>query len=227
MRYAGIENVTLISSGIYRQFLEACKLIFDRAHDKNWNPEDGGVPSETQDEAIREYSEEMVQQFSRTSGDAQALLSGDIEVTSSHMITLIDSLCDVFYSRLHTPVGTLGEGEPEIICIAIRDDLQQYPDANVLLNIGVRESILHRFTYAPKTAGGPPLPAFMLNRRLGPRRDLSIRRMQGRIEIDANDVVLAANDRHAFFQKIQGKKVNGEADKRNSESAQIPLPTDD
>lgn len=228
MRYAGIENVTLVSSGIYRQFLEACKLIFDRAHDRNWAPENGGVSPEIQDDAIREYSEEMIQQFSRTSGDSQALLSGDIEVTSSHMITLIDSFCDVFYSRLHTPAGTLGEGEPEIICVAIRDDLKQCPEAEILLNIGVRESILHRFKYKPKTAGGPPLPAFMLNRRLGPRRDLSIRRMQGRIELDAPDIILAATDRKKFFDKIQGNKVN--VDKANDgngrSSSQLTLPSE-
>ncbi len=199
MRYAGLEYVTMISSGIYRQFLEACKLIFDRAHDGGWTPDQGEVKSETQDKALRAYSEEMLQQFSRTSGDAQALLSGDIEVTSQHMISLIESLCDVFYSRLHAP----NHGEPEIICIAIRDDLNQCPEANTFLRIAVRESIFHRFQYPPKTPGGPNLPAFMLNRRLGPRRDLSIRRMQGRIEIDARDILLAVSDRKKFFNKIK------------------------
>jgi hypothetical protein len=206
MRYAGLEYVTMISSGIYRQFLEACKLIFDRAHDGGWMPEHGEVKSETQDKALRAYSEEMLQQFSRTSGDAQSLLAGDIEVTSQHMISLIESLCDVFYSRLHTP----GHGEPEIICIAIRDDLNQCPEANTFLRIAVRESIFHRFQYPPKTPGGPNLPAFMLNRRLGPRRDLSIRRMQGRIEIDARDILLAVSDRKRFFNKIK-EGVNGGA----------------
>lgn len=198
MRYAGLEYVTMISSGIYRQFLEACKLIFDRAHDGGWMPDQGAVSSEIQDKALRAYSEEMLQQFTRTSGDAQSLLSGDIEVTSQHMINLIDSLCDVFYSRLHTP----NHGEPEIICIAIRDDLNQCPEARTFLRIAVRESIFHRFQYPPKTPGGPNLPAFMLNRRLGPRRDLSIRRMQGRIEIDAKDILLAVSDRKSFFNKI-------------------------
>jgi hypothetical protein len=224
MRYAGVEYITMVSSGIYRQFLEICKLIFDRAHDGGWQPEEGGVRPEIQDIAVREYSEEMIQQFSRTSGDAQALLRGDIEVTSSHMITLIDSLCDVFYSRLHTPTGSLGSGEPEIICIAIRDQLQECPEADTILKIAVRESILHRFQYAPKTSGGPPLPAFMLNRRLGPRRDLSIRRMQGRIEIEAGDVVLAATNRRDFFQKMQGKKVYAEPFTNDESSLQAPLP---
>ena len=224
MRYAGLEYITMVSSGIYRQFLEICKLIFDRAYDEGWIPENGGVRAEIQDIAVREYSEEMIQQFSRTSGDAQSLIHGDIEVTSSHMTTLIDSLCDVFYSRLHTPVGVLGSGEPEIICVAVRDDLGQCPEAELLLKIAVRESILHRFQYAPKTSGGPPLPAFMLNRRLGPRRDLSIRRMQGRIEVEAGDIILAAQDRREFFQKMQGKKVNAESATTEDTSQQVRLP---
>jgi hypothetical protein len=224
MRYAGLEYITMVSSGIYRQFLEICKLIFDRAHDEGWIPENGGVRAEIQDIAVREYSEEMIQQFSRTSGDAQSLLHGNIEVTSSHMTTLIDSLCDVFYSRLHTPVGVLGSGEPEIICVAVRDDLGRCPEADILLKIAVRESILHRFQYAPKTSGGPPLPAFMLNRRLGPRRDLSIRRMQGRIEVEAADIILAAKDRREFFQKMQGKKVNADRTSIDDTSQQVGLP---
>lgn len=224
MRYAGLDYITMVSSGVYRQFLEICKLIFDRAHDEGWMASDGGVRSEVQDAAVREYSEEMIQQFSRTSGDAQALLRGNIEVTSSHMITLIDSLCDVFYSRLHTPAGISGSGEPEIICVAVRGDLNGCLEADTLLKIAVRESILHRFQYAPKSAGGPDLPAFMLNRRLGPRRDLSIRRMQGRIEVEPEDIVLAANDRKEFFKKMQGKKVDPDADEPPDNSLQNALP---
>jgi hypothetical protein len=198
IRYAGIEDVVMVSSGIFRQFLEVCKLVTDRAHDLGWTPDSGGVQPEIQDDAIRDYSDSMIQQLSHTSGDTQALLSGDIEVTSLHMLTLVESLCDLFYARLHTP----GHGEPEIICVAIRDDLSACPQADAYLKVAVRESMLHRFQYPPKSAGGPNLPSFMLNRRLGPRRDLSIRRMQGRVEIDAGDILLGVQDRRSFFKKI-------------------------
>jgi Cdc6-like AAA superfamily ATPase len=201
-RYAGFESITMVSSGIFRQFMEACKYIVDRAHDGGWCPQDGGIPAEVQDAAIREYSEVMIDQFSWTAGDAAHLLAGDIGVTSMHMVRLIESLCDLFYSRLHTP----WHGEPEIICLAIRDDLTRCDDVRLFLQIAVRESILHRFRYPPKSAGGPDLPAFMLNRRLGPRRDLSITRMQGRIEVDAADVRRAVEDRHVFLQRFQSAK---------------------
>ena len=207
IRYAGFESVTMVSSGLFRQFMEVCKYIVDRAHDHGWSPQNGGITPEVQDAAIREYSDVMIDQFSRTAGDAAHLLSGDISVTSLHMVRLIESLCDLFYARLHTP----GHGEPEIICFAVRDDLTRSPDVRLYLQIAVRESILHRFRYPPKTAGGPDLPAFMLNRRLGPRRDLSITRMQGRIEVDADDVRRAVTDRREFLQRFVAVKHHATA----------------
>jgi len=198
MRYSGLEYVVMVSSGVFRQFLEVCKLIFDRAHDKGWSPKLGGVAPEVQDDAMREYSGQMMQQFTRTSGYSQDLLSGDLDVTSKHMITLIESLCNLFYDRLHIH----DHREPEILCIAVRDDLSHNPRADTYLKIAVRESILHRLEYPPKVAGGPPLEAFMLNRRLGPRRDLSIRRMQGRIEVECQDIILAVTDAEKFKQRM-------------------------
>lgn len=214
MRYSGLDTVVMVSSGIFRQFLEACKLIFDRAHDRGWNETKGGVGSEVQDAALREYSVDMVQQFTRTSGDSQTLAAGDPEVTSLHMITLIDALCDAFYSRLHT----VGYREPENLCVAIRDGLDNNSDASTYIRTAVRESILHRLHYPPKTAGGPDLPTFMLNRRLGPRRDLSITRMQGRIEILAADILVAVSDRASFQRNMnrvfnrRARQVKGAAD---------------
>jgi hypothetical protein len=214
MRYAGLDYVTMASSGIMRQFLETCKLIFDRAHDQGWIPEKGGISPEIQNDAIRESSEQMVKQLTHTSGDLQSLLSGNIQVTSLQMLTFIESLCDVFYSRLHTP----NFGDPEDISIAVRDDLTALPEAKALLDVALRESILHKYLtgYGPKTAGGPPLPTYMLNRRLGPRRDLSIRRMQGRIEIEGKSILLAAKDRVEFFQSFNRKKTE-------ERERQIPL----
>lgn len=204
MRYAGIPSILDVSSGIFRQFLVTCKLIVDRAQDTGWSHAMGGISAEIQDRAIREYSAEMVSHISDTAGDAEALLSGDIEVTSRHMITLIESLSDLFYSRLHTPQ----HGEPEIICFAVRDDLAMRPDVEIFLDVAVRESILHKFYYAGKHSGGSDLPVYMLNRRLGPRRDLSIGRMNGRIELSADDVLRAVSDRKSFMQCIKrGHKV--------------------
>lgn len=197
-RYAGFTEIVDISAGIYRQFLEICATIVDKALASGWAPDSSSkISAETQDDAIREYSSAMLDTLSQTAGDAIALLSGDASITSKHMVTLIESLSDLFYARLHS-----ASREPEIFCIAVRDDLDANPFAKSILNVAVRESILQRRStdYPPKTSGGPRLPTYMLNRRLAPRRSLGLR-MQGRIEMLSSDIVLAATDRMAFMGK--------------------------
>jgi len=197
MIYAGLDAVTMVSSGIFRQFLEVSKRIIDRARESGWAPGQGAISAPTQDEAIREYSESMMEELRQTAGGPQVLLQGDIDVTSRHMVTLIESFSDLFYSRLHTP----DHREPEIICIAIRD-ADSASSATAYLDVAVRESILHPMSYSPKTPGGPRLKTYMLNRRLGPRRSLSIQRMQGRIEVDMSHIGLATTNRKLFVEAV-------------------------
>jgi len=196
-RYAGVEYITEVSSGIIRQFLEMCKAILDRAYDGGWRPDsDSSISPEIQDEEIRKYSHAFFDNLNQTSGHADELLSGDLAVTSQELARLAESLSDLFYARLHY----LRHGEPEIITVAVTDEVG--PQARVLLDVAVRESILHEFTYPPKTASGSRVPAYMLNRRLTPRRNLSPRRMQGRIEVTSEDVLLGTRNREAFVAKF-------------------------
>lgn len=205
-RYAGYETIIDISSGIYRQYLEICGHIVSKALARGWRPDSGtGISAEDQDDAIREYSRAMLDGLSITAGDTSALLSGKIEVTSKQMLTLVHSLLQLFSDRLHSNIR-----EPEIFCIAIKDDLDANREAKTILDVAVRESILHRrqADYPPKTKGGPSLPTYMLNRRLAPIRTLGLR-MQGRIEMSSRDVVLAARDTNAFTRKFSKGEKNG------------------
>lgn len=202
-RYSGYEAVIDISSGIYRQYLELCNRIVVKAFAASWKPDSQQViNSEIQDEAIREYSRDMMDSLSVTAGDTTALLAGDINVTSKHMVTFIQSLSQLFKKRLHSSIR-----EPEIFCISIRDELDFNPTAKAILDVAVRESILQRRSadYSPKTPGGPSLPTFMLNRRLAPRWGLGVR-MQGRIEISTADVVLAAENTDRFVRQFSKDK---------------------
>lgn len=205
-RYSGFSEIVDISSGIYRQLLEICKNIVDKALASGWTPvSSSAISAKIQNEAIREYSDAMLNTLSQTAGDTTDILAGDASITSKHMVTLIESLSDLFYFRLHSP-----SREPEIFCIAIKDDLKNNRFAKSLLDVAVRESILQRrgSDYTPKTPGGPPLPTYMLNRRLAPRRSLGIR-MQGRIEVTSSSVALAATDRRAFMNLFKRLRVRG------------------
>ena len=198
-RYAGYDTVIDISSGIYRQYLEICSRIVAKALASGWRPV-SRVPinAEIQDDCIREYSREMMDSLSVTAGDTTALLTGNIQVTSKHMVTFIESLSQLFKNRLLSNIR-----EPEIFCISVRDGLDKNAMAKAILDVAERESILQRRSsdYTPKTAGGPSLPTYMLNRRLAPRWSLGVR-MQGRIEILSSDVVLAAENTKAFVTKM-------------------------
>ncbi len=197
--YAGYDAIIDISSGIYRQYLEICGRIVAKALASGWRPNTNDkIEATVQDDAIREYSGAMKKSLSVTAGDTSFLLSGDLAVTSKQMVKLIESLCALFKKRLHSQ-----SREPEIFSISIKDSIQENPNAKAILDVAVRESIMQRRKedYPPKTSGGPALPTFMLNRRLAPHQGLGVR-MQGRIEIRASDVVLAATDTDTFVKKF-------------------------
>jgi len=202
-RYAGYETLIDISSGIFRQYLEPASRIVANALASGWRPKNpitmsSIISAEIQNKAIRAYSKAMMDNLSVTAGDTTSLLSGDVNITSKHMVTFIESLSQLFNQRLHSNIR-----EPEIFCIAIRDGIEKNPQAKAILDVALRESILHRRAtdYTPKTAGGSALPTFMLNRRLAPGRGLGLR-MQGRIEILSDDIVLAAENTTAFIKKF-------------------------
>lgn len=206
-RYAGFGEIVDISSGIYRQLLEICANIIDKALSSGWTSKaTSPISSETQNGAIREYSNTMLDTLSQTAGDTTELLSGDVSITSKHMVTLIESLSDLFDFRLHSK-----SREPEIFCIAIKDDIDANPFARCILDVAVRESILHRrgSDYPSKTRGGSRLPTYILNRRLAPRRSLGIR-MQGRIEMLSSGIELAANNREAFIRRFRTIRVGSQ-----------------
>jgi len=207
-RYAGYQDILDISSGIFRQYLEICKEIVSKALSQNWTSNTGRpISAEIQNDAIRRYSQNMMHELQQTAGSTDTLLSGDIRITSKQMVTLVEGLSNLFYNRLHSKMR-----EPEVFTFSIRDDLTANKHAKLLLDVAVRESILQEREdpYPPKTSGGPPLPTYMMNRRLIPRRDLSPR-MQGRIEMVAQDIVLASTNPDAFNKKfIRAKRQRSE-----------------
>lgn len=217
--YAGYETVIDVSSGIYRQYLEICGQTVARASSAGWRPDSGEpIGAGIQDKAVRDYSHAMMHSLSVTAGDTTALLSGNITITSRHMVTFIQSLTQLFKRRILST-----SREPEIFSIAVRDSLEANEMAKAILDVASRESILQRRStdYSPKTGGGERLPTYMLNRRLAPWSDLGLR-MQGRIELLAQDVVLAATDSHAFVSKFM-KSVNRK-DKEQSQAQMDLLP---
>lgn len=198
-RYAGYDYVVNISSGIVRQYLEICSNIISEAYKERWNPKAGeAISPEIQDRAIVGYSRAFFENLNKGAGAHGTLRDLGRGITSKDIVDLIEALCDLFYERLHSP----SHREPEIITFALKDSS---PYVDNLLRVCLRESVLQKFYYPPKTAGQAPLPAYVLNKRLVPRRSLSPLRMQGRIEMTSIDIERAIKNRRSLLEKFMQK----------------------
>lgn len=197
-RFAGYSYIKTISSGIIRQYLEICSEILGLAYKRGWLIEYGtGVSPEVQDDAIRNYSEAFFRNLNKGAGaHSKQDLGG--KVSSQAVSDLIEALSDLFYERLHWK----GHGEPEILAFALKD---HDPYVEAILKVCVRESVLQKFSYPPKTARGGRLQTYILNRRLVPRRSLSALRMQGRIEVTSKDILFALRDSKSFVKEFMPK----------------------
>jgi len=195
-RYAGYDYIVNISSGIVRQFLEICSHSVSEAYKDRWSPQRGiGISAEIQNRAVIGYSKAFFENLNKGAGAYGESSFLGYGVTSKDVADLIEALCNLFYGRLHDPDNR----EPEIITFSLKDS-NNYVDN--LLKVCLRESVLQKFAYPPKTAGQASLPAYALNKRLVPRRSLSPLRMQGRIEMTASDIERAIKNSKYLLQKF-------------------------
>ncbi len=208
-RYAGVDNVVDLSSGIFRQFLEMNSKIVSAALDSNWRPTlKKKIGHEIQNSAIREYSSAMLRILGQTGGDTSAISGIKGDVTSLHLVNLANSLIWLFSSRLY---GDTDDGE--VTAISVKGAFNEVDLAKTILDVAVRESILQRrmIDYSAKSFDDGKLPTFYLNKRLAPKGNLGMK-MQGRVEISKEDVILAATDPEKFKDRFRAK---GKSDDQN------------
>lgn len=203
-RYAGKMTVIHLSSGIFRQFLELCSAIVEAAlGDPRWSPEaNEKIGVEKQNKAAREWSRDMYRHLG-TSGDVSALSNRNQVVRSQHLINLAQSLSKFFQAKLFA-----GGQSADAITISITGILAPASFAKALLDVAVRESVLQRkvVDYTAKSGTGERFPTYRLNRRLAPSVGLSVKEKepQGRHELSAKMIELAAEDRDAFLMSTVG-----------------------
>ena len=201
-KYAGSSTIIALSSGIFRQFLEISSNIVLAALDSDWEPSKKKIGPVIQNQAIREYSRDMFRSLGVTAGDTSSLSQYNYEITSTHLVNFTQCLLNLFSSRLY-----YGNKDAEVIAISIKDGLRENSYAKALLDIAVRESILHKrsIDYTAKSGGIDRLPTYMLNRRLAPCGNLGLK-MQGRYELSKHDIEIAAKTPELFLKKYSIKK---------------------
>lgn len=189
--YAGFEQIVHLSSGVIRDFLEPCYLMFSRLIDAGTAPESiGFIPPNIQDDVLFRYSEEfLVHRFAflrRASSPDQYPLLSNLE-------TLVASLGKLFYERLHDPSSR----EARLFSFTVRGQIPN--DIAEVLNLGVQHRYFQLRSYSTKEGGGRE-KWYILNRRLCPAFKLDPTGFEGRISLMPDALRVACQDTDRFVR---------------------------
>lgn len=189
--YAGFENLVHISSGIVRDFLEPCYLMFDRLVEKGYDPQTiTSIPPAIQNEVIFRYSEDfLVMRFAKIKKE----LPPEQWTNVSKLATLIESLGRLFYERLHDPEAREARLFSFTVNGALSNSLEE------VLNLGLRYRYFQLRTYSTKEGGGR-MNWYILNRLLCPVYKLDPSGFEGRLSLTPEVLEIACEKPNAFVK---------------------------
>ena len=189
--YAGFDNLVDLSSGVVREFLEPCYLMFDRVVSAgNRSEKVNSIPTSIQNDVIYRYSEEFL--LNKFEGLRQELPPEEWGRLDK-LRCLIESLGRLFYDRLHDATAR----EARVFSFTVRGSVSQ--EVSEVLRLGVRYRYLQQRTYSSKEGGGRE-NWYILNRRLCPMFKLDPSGFEGRISLTADMVELACEDSDKFVR---------------------------
>ena len=142
--------MTHLSSGIIRDFLEPCYLMFDESVSKEQNPiEAGFIQPSVQDDVLYRYSEYLLlTKFD----DMRKDLPPENWSHLDKLRRLVESLGRLFYERLHDEEAR----EARLFSFTIRG--QNIPDdVEAVLQLGLTYRFFQLRTYSSKEGGGENL----------------------------------------------------------------------
>lgn len=191
--YAGYNNLVNISSGVVRDFLEPCYLMFDRYVSKG-NQDISkiqNIPQFIQNQVIFEYSEGMIIKFDQIINEL-----GETEYDVGRMLrTLVESLGKLFYEKLHDPNAR----EARLFSFTIKNESELTIDIRKALELGLKYRYFQKRTYSSKEGGGRE-PWYILNRRLCPVYKLDPSGFEGRISLTSQVLNIACTDTNKFIK---------------------------
>lgn len=209
--YAGFQNMVHLSSGVIRDFLEPCYLMFDEYVSQNRDPNTVAfIPPEFQNKVLFRYSEEFL---GARFEDIQRDLPPEKWPQVTALKTLIESLGRLFYERLHDREAR----EARLFSFTIRG--QAPPEVDEVLRLGVRHRYFQLRTYSTKEGGGRE-SWYILNRRLCPVYKLDPTGFEGRISLTSDYLKLALEDPDKFV-RLRLKRTHRED--TNSATLEQPL----
>ncbi len=172
--YAGFENIVHLSSGVIRDFLEPCYLMFGRLLDQGKKASEiDHIPPSVQDAVLFQYSEEfLIQRFSSLRQSSEPEIWDQLQ----NLETLIASLGKLFYERLHDPESR----EARLFSFTVRGQIPE--DLEMILQLGIKHRYFQLRSYSTKEGGGRE-KSYILSRRLCPEFKLDPTGFEGRISL--------------------------------------------
>ncbi len=189
--YAGFDTLVDLSSGIVRDFLEPCYLMFDALVSKG-NRADAitSIPPSLQDDVVYRYSEEfLLGKFESLRQELPPEQWGYLD----KLRCLIESLGRLFFARLHD----LTARESRVFSFTVRGSLSL--ESREVLRLGEKHRYLQHRTYSTKEGGGRD-DWYILNRRLCPVYKLDPSGFEGRIQLSAEMIDIACEDPDRFVR---------------------------
>lgn len=200
--YAGFQNMVHLSSGVVRDFLEPCYLMFDGYVSQGHSIVDiVRIPPSFQDEVLFTYSEEFrLNKLDDIRKKLPAERWGEVDKLKN----LIESLGRLFYERLHDPEAR----EARLFSFTVRGNVSS--DIEDVLRLGVRHRYFQLRTYSTKEGGGRE-NWYIMNRRLCPVYKLDQTGFEGRISLTPEYIELACSDPEEFV-RLRLKRGNDQPD---------------
>lgn len=190
--YAGFQNMVHLSSGIIRDFLEPCYLMYDECVAKGHDPREiGHILSSIQDDILYRYSEYLlIGRFE----DIRKDLPPEYRTHLEKLRRLVESLGRLFYERLHDKEAR----EARLFSFTVRG--QEIPeDIQEVLRLGRMYRFFQIRTYSSKEGGGRE-NWYILNRRLCPVYKLDPTGFEGRISLTPDFLKLALENPAKFVR---------------------------
>lgn len=190
--YAGFQNLVHLSSGVVRNFLDPCYLMFDKCVEKGQGINDiTFIPPPIQNDVIFRYSEDLLlMKFEDIRKDLPPEHWGKLK----GLRTLIESLGRLFYQRLHDRSSR----EARLFSFSVGGNIPE--DIEEILRLGVRYRYLQHRTYSSKDGGGRE-NWYILSRRLCPVFKLDPTGFEGRVTLKPDDLGLACQDPLKFLRR--------------------------
>jgi hypothetical protein len=196
--YAGFQNIVHLSSGVIRNFLEPCFLMFDSeiSRREEQHASLGAVnfiSPELQNELLYEYSEEFLL---RNIDKIRPFVPVEKWSHLEALTILIASLGQLYYNKLHNQ----GTSEAGVFSFTVRGHLPHPVDE--ILRLGLQYRYFQLRSYGTKGGGGREI-WYILNRRLCPSFKLDPTSLGGRILLTPALLKLACEDTEKFIKSVE------------------------